>query len=85
MVQKAFGQRGTDWCAYGVVQTVFTEHQRDAFAFEKDFCKSCTVFAGKASGADGLNLADSMLRMMDAIALGYGDNFSPLRITWRDY
>lgn len=78
MIQKTFCQRGAYWCADGAVQTVFTKYQCDAFAFEKDFCKPGTVFAGKASRADGLNLADAMLRMMDAIALGYCDNFSPL-------
>jgi hypothetical protein len=59
----------------GAVETVFTNHQGDLFALEKDFCKSGAVLAGKTSFADGLNSADAVVGVMDAIALGYGDNF----------
>jgi hypothetical protein len=65
--------RGAD----GGVETVFANHQGDLFALEKDFCKSGAVLAGKTSFADGLNSADAVVGVMDAIALGYGDNLSP--------
>jgi len=47
------------------------------FAFEKDFCKSGAVLARETSAADGLDSADAVVRVMNAIALGYGDNLSP--------
>jgi len=78
VVQKIFCQRETHRGADDVVETVFTNQQRDAFTPEKDFCKSGIVFARKASAADGLHLADTVVGMIDTIALGYGDKFSPL-------
>jgi len=63
--------------ADGAGETVFADHQGDAVALEKYFRKSGAVLAGKASAADGLNLANSMVRVMDTIALGYGDMRSP--------
>jgi hypothetical protein len=78
VVQEFVRHGGTDRGADGVVEMVFTKHQCDAFALEKDFCKSGTVFAGKTPTTNGLNLADTVVRMMNAIALGYGDKLSPL-------
>jgi hypothetical protein len=72
--------RGAD-CAG---ETVLADHQGDAVALEEYFCKSGAVLAGKASAADGLNLANSMVRVMDTIALGYGDMRSPSSVV-RDY
>jgi len=83
VVQEFLRPARADWRADGVVETVFTKHQCDAIALEKYFCKSGTVLAGKASAADGLNLADAMVGMMDAIALSYGDSCSPFGI-WLD-
>ncbi len=77
MVQEVLCAGRADRGSDGVVETVLTQHQCDAFALEKYFCKSGTVLAGKASATDGLNLADAVVGMMDAIALGYGDRCSP--------
>ena len=82
MFQEFVSHGGADRGADGVVETVFTKQQCDAFAFEKDFCKSGTVFAGKTPKTNGLNLADTVVRMMNAIALGYGDKLSPLGVNW---
>ena len=83
VVQEFLRPGRADRGADGVVETVFTKHQCDAIALEKYFCKSGTVLAGKASAADGLNLADAVVGMMNAIALGYGDRCSPFGI-WLD-
>jgi len=77
VLQKLFCPGGADGGADGAAETVFTNHQGDLFAFEKDFCKSGSVLAGKTSATDGLNSADAVVGMMDAIALGYGNNRSP--------
>ena len=77
VIQELFCNRWADRGTDGVIETVFTKHQCDAFAFEKDFCKACTVLAGKTSKTNGLNLADTVVRMMNAIALINGDKLSP--------
>ena len=82
VVQEFLRPGRADRGADGGVETVFTKHQCDAIALEKYFCKFGTVLAGKASAADGLNLAEAVVGMMNAIALGYGDGYSPIGIGW---
>jgi len=77
VIQELSRPGGADRGSDRAVQAVFVNDQGDAFAFEKYLCKSGAVVAGKASAADGLNLANSMVRVMNAIALGYGNMRSP--------
>lgn len=70
VVQELSCPGGADWGPDRAVQAVFAEDQGDAFALEEYLCKSGAVVAGKASAADGLNLSNSMVRVMNTIALG---------------
>jgi hypothetical protein len=93
VAQELYCPGGADRGADRAFQAVFVNDQGDAFAFEKYLCKSGAVIAGKASAADGLNLANSMVRVMDTIALGYGDMRSPysdgcsvvIKIYWKQH
>lgn len=78
MLKELFCHGRADRGADDVIEAIFTKHQCDAPALEKYFCKSGTVFAGKTSTAYGFNFADTVMRVMDAIALGNSDKFSPL-------
>jgi hypothetical protein len=84
VIQELSRPGGADRGSDRAVQAVFVNDQGDAFAFEKYLCKSGAVIAGKASAADGLNLANSMVRVMNTIALGYGNMRSPYSDGCRD-
>jgi hypothetical protein len=79
VVQELSRPGGADWGPDCAFEAALVEHQGDAFALEKYFCKPGAVLAGKAPAADGLNLANSMVGMMNTIALGYGNVRSPFR------
>jgi hypothetical protein len=42
---------------------------------EQNFCEAGAVGTGETACADGLDFADAVMRMMDAIALINGDKF----------
>ena len=68
---------GIDGSANTVIKIGFTQQKSDAVSLEIYLCKSGFVVTGKTSGADGLNLANSMVGMMNAVALGKSNKPSP--------
>jgi hypothetical protein len=56
---------------------LLAQHQSQAITFEIQFCKRSFLFSRKTSLTDGLNFADAVMGVMDAISLINGNKPSP--------
>jgi hypothetical protein len=77
VIKQFFCFAGIDRIAHRARQILATQHERQPVALEIQLCKSRLFLSGKASLADGLNLTDSMVGVMNAIAFIYGNAPSP--------